>query len=337
LTEHRAVYDTVDRMAVGEISILLLGETGVGKDVLATRIHERSGRPGPLLRLNCAAVPEALLESELFGHERGAFTGAVQSKAGLFEVAARGTVLLDEIGELSVGVQSKLLRALENREIIPVGSVKARSIDVRFIAATSRDLHDLVASGRFRPDLYYRISGAVARIPPLRERLVELPHLAGLFLAATAGRMNRPPPVLSAEARRRLEAHHWPGNLRELRNVMERAILLGATSMVLPEHVVLDVPTGAYQAIQMPPPSTAALTDIPPAPAAPASIPSASVPSASGQSLSQAMSDLERRTILEALEACGGNQTRAAKLLGMRRGTLLARLDAYGVKRPRRT
>jgi DNA-binding NtrC family response regulator len=303
----RAIHATADRMASGNISILLLGETGVGKEVLATRIHERSGRQGPFLRLNCAAVSESLVESELFGHEKGAFTGALAPKIGLLEAAARGTVLLDEIGDLPVGMQSKLLRALENQEIFRVGSVRPMSIDVRFLAATSRDLHALVAQDRFRPDLYYRLGGAVIRIPPLR---------------ATATRMARPVPRMSPDAVTLLERHAWPGNLRELRNVLERAFLLASPHDIGPEHIVLEEAPSSRMA-----PATSAMT--------PTIAPSLPASSSAG-TLESELSELERQRILEALEACGGNQTRAAEMLGMRRATLVARLDVYGVKRPRR-
>jgi DNA-binding NtrC family response regulator len=317
----RAVYETAERMALGTISVLLLGETGVGKEILATHIHEASKREGPFLRLNCAAVSETLVESELFGHEKGAFTGAAKAKSGLLEAASGGTVLLDEVADLSIGMQSKLLRALENREVFRVGSVRPTTIDVRFLAATSRDVHALVADGRFRADLYYRLGGAVIRIPPLRERTEEIRSLAELLLRASAERMRRAPPRLHDHAVSLLERHAWPGNVRELRNVVERAILLAPSDEIGPSHVVFD---------DAPPPSAASVPSFHP----PETM--RTVPPADAGKLSEVLSGIEKERILAALEACGGNQTRAAEMLGMRRATLVARLDAYGVKRPRR-
>jgi DNA-binding NtrC family response regulator len=297
------------RVARGDISVLILGETGVGKDLMAELVHRESLRAErPLLRLNCAAVPDALLESELFGHERGAFTGATGTKVGLLEAAAGGTVLLDEIGDISVSAQSKLLRALENREIFRVGSTTPRPIDVRFIAATSRDLGALIASGAFRPDVYYRLSAAVLRIPPLRERREEILPLATRFLGDAAARLGAAPPRIAGDAARALVAYDWPGNVRELKNAMERAALVCDASELAPEHLEL----------------------------APASSRPGREASPAESSLHSEIEVLERKRIVEALERCAGNQTRAAKLLGVSRRTLVKRLDAYGIARPKK-
>ncbi len=291
------------RTAAGLVNVLVLGETGVGKEVMASWIHRNSPRAeGPFVCINCAALTESLLESELFGHEKGAFTGATQAKLGLLESAARGTVFLDEIGEMPAALQTKLLRALENREITRVGGLAARAIDVRFVAATNRDLEAEVTAKGFRQDLYYRLNGITLTIPPLRARTDEIEPLARQFLAQAAGAAGRTPPALSPEAVARLRAHTWPGNIRELRNVIERALILGDGEEIGPAEL--------------------------PLPAGPAA------PPADGAGLSPADRD-ERQRILEVMAAFGGNQTRAARKLKMARGTLIERLKRYGIKRPK--
>ncbi|MBX3264360.1 MAG: sigma 54-interacting transcriptional regulator, partial [Labilithrix sp.] len=246
----------VELVAASNLSVVLLGETGVGKEVSAERIHALSARrTGPFVRINCAALADTLLETELFGHERGAFTGAVKTKVGLLEAAHGGTVLLDEIGEMPATTQAKLLRVLESREVMRVGSVEARPIDVRVLAATNRDLPALVASGAFRSDLYFRLDGITIRLPPLRERRDEILPLARSLLAgATKGA----PPPLSAQAIARLESYAWPGNVRELRNVVERAIVLSAGGPIEAHHLFVET-------ITLPPPGGARAA---PAPAA---------------------------------------------------------------------
>ncbi len=297
----RELYRVVERVARGTISLLLLGETGVGKEILAEAIHRLSPRKSrPFVRLNCAALSETLVESELFGHEKGAFTGAESAKPGLIEEAQGGTVFLDEVGELPLGTQAKLLRVLEQRELHRVGGLKPRPIDVRFVAATNRDLDAEVAAGRFRADLLYRLNGASLRVPPLRERPAEIAPLARLFATRAAEGLGLDaPPALSAEALTRLEAYSWPGNIRELRNVMERAVLLGGESIGL-EHLPLDKLAAVWTA----------------------------APVRGGSSM--------RDRILEALEANAHNQTRAAEQLGVSRQTLSTWLDRYDIPRPRR-
>jgi two-component system response regulator AtoC len=231
----------VDLVADSVLPVLLLGETGVGKGRLAELIHRRSSRASsPFVRLNCAAVPESLLESELLGYERGAFTGAVRAKPGIIEAADHGTVFLDEIGEIPRSTQVKLLHVLEHNEVMRVGAVKPRPIDVRFLAATNCDLESLVAQGTFRRDLYFRLAGVPLRIPSLRERTDEIPAMARAFIEEACARPRRAPPTISHEAMARLVAHSWPGNIRELRNVVMRAALLCAGPVVLPEHLMLD-------------------------------------------------------------------------------------------------
>ena len=218
----------VERFAVGTIPVLVLGETGVGKDVLATMIHHLSPRAArPFVCLNCAALPECLFESELFGHERGAFTGATSAKAGLLESASGGTVFLDELAEMPLSAQAKLLRVIDQSEVLRLGATRPRSIDVRFVAATNRDLEREVERGSFRQDLYFRLNAAVIVVPPLRERIGEIAPLAATFVAQACRDLGRTPaPKISAEAMALLERHSWPGNIRELRNAMERAVLL---------------------------------------------------------------------------------------------------------------
>jgi two-component system, NtrC family, response regulator AtoC len=292
----------IDRVAPGDIAVLIQGETGVGKEVFAERVHAKSKRATkPLLRLNCGGFTETLLDSELFGHEKGAFTGADKAKPGLLENAHGGSVFLDEIGELPMSLQARLLRVLQDKKVQRIGALEPRAIDVRFISATNRDLSGEVAAGRFRQDLYYRLDGVTIWIPPLRERIGEIRTLAQQFLAETTAQASRRF-RLSREALNRLEQHSWPGNIRELRNVIERAALLTTDDEIREEHLRL-APTSAD--------------------------------SLSSGSLRSDVESLERRRILEALEVCGGNQTRAAQKLGISRGTLLTRLKQYGITRPR--
>jgi DNA-binding NtrC family response regulator len=321
------LYRLVDRVATSDISVLLLGETGAGKEVMAEAIHSRSPRASkPLLRLNCAALSESLLESELFGHEKGAFTGADKSKPGLLETAEGGTVFLDEIGEMPPALQAKLLRVLEERMVTRVGGLRPKPIDVRFISATHRDLGAESSRGRFRQDLFFRLNGISLVIPPLRERPGEIEALAKAFLAS--GRApGIPEPTLSPSAVTALKAHPWPGNVRELRNVMGRALVLSGGGTIEPEHLKLEPPRPASGPV---PQAASSPASEPQAAAAPASVPE-------GGRLSEAIDALEKQRILDALEKCAGNQSRAAKMLGISRGTLLSRLDAFGIPRPRKS
>jgi transcriptional regulator with PAS, ATPase and Fis domain len=299
----------IDRVAPSQINVLLLGETGSGKEVLAGELHRRSKRgAGPFLKLNCAALTESLLESELFGHEKGAFTGAVKQKLGLLETAKGGSVFLDEVGELPEALQAKLLRVLEERKVMRVGATAPESIDVRFVFATNRDLEAEVERGAFRRDLFYRINGISISIPPLRERQGEIEPLARQFLAEAAQREERAVPALTPEAIARLKAWPWPGNIRELKNVMERALLLAGDAPITPDAIAID---GDDAAETVPLPST-------------------------GNNLKDERDAAERRVVLEALEKTGGNQTKAAELLGISRRTLVNRLTAYGMTKPRK-
>jgi len=305
------LFQLVDRIAPGTISVLLVGETGVGKEVVACAIHERSPRRDrPYVKLNCSAFPENLLESELFGYEAGAFSGARTAKPGLFETANGGTVLLDEVGEMPIALQSKLLRVIETGEMIPVGGTRVRKLDVRFLAATNRDLQDRIRKGQFREDLYFRLSGVVLEVPPLRMRRSEIAPMAIEFASEAAAALGKKTqPSFTPEAIRFLEHQPWPGNVRELRNCISRAILLSMTDLlteteVNPRHDALGRQTKTLEL--------------------------------SIQSSDDSSESAEREQIEEALAACGGNQTRAAAVLGIARRTLVKKLANLGVPRPRR-
>src|ERR1044071_6292845 len=283
-----ALAKTLLRIAGAPINVLVLGETGAGKDVVASMVHELSVRAAkPLVSVNCASLPEALLESELFGYDRGAFTGAVGAKPGLLETAEGGTVFLDEIGDLPPPLQAKLLRVIEAHEVTRLGATRARQLDVRFIAATNRDLPREIAAGRFRQDLYYRLAAMTVTVPPLRDRPSEIEPLARLFADSASRRFCLPVPLLSDAAVAVLKNHSWPGNVRELRNAIDRAVLLCAGPVVEPAHLSL-VETG----------------HAPSGPATPAPLPTS-----------------ERARIERALAANGWNQSRAAQALGIPRRT----------------
>ncbi len=344
-------------LARSPVNVLVTGETGTGKEVLAGALHRLSGRAGAMVCVNCAALSPQLLESELFGHERGAFTGAATSKPGLLEAAAGGTVLLDEIGELPLELQAKLLRAIETREVLRVGAVRPVTLDLRILAATNRELLAEVEAGRFRRDLYYRLAGLTLSIPPLRERLHQVETLATRFAraAATGGASEV---VLAAEALAQLRAHDWPGNVRELKSVVERAVLLAGGGPVRAEHLLIDrAPRGASSGALgagRAGPGPAAATGPGPSPATTgrAAIPVGIGGGGAGPSVgpphAAAVSDLvaglgltadqaaARQRIVDALAACHGNQTRAAQLLGVSRATLVNKLSLYRVPRPRK-
>jgi DNA-binding NtrC family response regulator len=302
-----AVYALAERVAGADITVLLLGETGVGKEMLAETIHRRSTRAGkPFLRLNCAALTETLLESELFGHERGAFTGAIATKQGLFEAADGGVVFLDEVGELALSTQAKLLRVLDERKVMRVGDVTPRPIDVRIVAATNRDLEREVSAGNFRLDLMYRLNAMSIVIPPLRERVLDIEPLARAFLQRIAAKMNRPAPALSPAALGLLQRYAWPGNVRELRNVIERAVVLCGGSEITARDLPEDKLLSTFSTSRRSSPTEAPIGDD------------------------------ERARIIAALDACAGNQTEAAKLLGISRRTLITRIEKLAVPRPRK-
>jgi two-component system, NtrC family, response regulator AtoC len=306
----RNIERLIQRAALADISVLLLGETGVGKEVFARRIHELSPRADkPFVGLNCAALAASLLESELFGHEKGAFTGAGQAKPGLLETADGGTVLLDEVGEMPTAVQVKLLRVLEERQVQRIGATRPRPIDVRVLSATNRNLDAEIAAGSFRRDLFFRLNSITIEIPPLRKRPSEIEPMARRFAALTARRLRRPIPEIDAEVLDRLRSYQWPGNVRQLRNVMERAVVLAEDGRITEDVLPVDTYVG---------PAPGRAPAAPPPPRA------------------EASGDDERQRILDALERCAGNQTRAAERLGISRRTLVSRLAEYDLPRPRK-
>jgi transcriptional regulator with AAA-type ATPase domain len=313
-TEMDGVRALIAQVAASDVSVLISGETGVGKELCAEMVHRQSPRAmRPFVKLNCSTITESLIESELFGHERGAFTGATASTPGLLEAGQGGTVFLDEIGELPLLAQAKLLRVLEERVVRRVGSTVGRTLDIRFVCATNRYLPDEVDAGRFRRDLYYRINGVTISIPPLRERPGEIGALARAFAVRPRG--NTAPATLADDLFDALAHHRWPGNIRELRNTVERALVLAGGGRVKPEHLTLEPRRSSVP--------TMPIERLTPPEAAP--------------SLANAVAEVERQRILDALERCGGNQTRAARMLGISRNTLLTRLDTYGLPRPRKS
>ena len=323
----RDLYRVAERISQGTISVMLLGETGVGKEVFSETVHRLSPRRGkPFVRINCAALSESLLESELFGYEKGAFTGADKAKPGLLETAQGGTVFLDELGEMPLNLQAKLLRVIEQSQVLRVGGLTPRNIDVRYVSATNRDIEEDVAQGNFRQDLFYRLNGVTLVIPPLRERRSEIDGLADTFLARVCQEMGDiPEPDISSRAMELLKNYRWPGNIRELKNIIERAALLCTGSRIDPEHLPVEKMTATWQ----PAPSKGT------APAHPAS--GGYLIDATPPPPGLSTDDLEeRQAILQALERCGGNQTRAARELGISRRTLSSRLNKYKVPRPRK-
>ncbi len=297
----KSLLDTVSRAAGSEATILISGESGTGKEVLARLIHQNSPRQsGPLVAVNCAAIPEGLIESELFGHVKGAFTGAVRDRKGHFEIASGGTLFLDEIGELSTDIQVKLLRAIQEKEIQPLGSERPRQVDIRIIAATNHDLKEKIAQSLFREDLYYRLSVIPLFIPPLRERTEDIPALAAHFLR----KFDAPPDVVfSKNAMALLRGYSWPGNIREMQNIVERCIILRTHHIISSKD--LQMLTGQ-----------AACSEVDPV-----------IPD-QGVSLEQ----VEKQYIVKALEKAGRNRSQAARLLKIPRHVLLYRMEKYNLK-----
>ncbi|WP_394761763.1 sigma-54 interaction domain-containing protein [Phenylobacterium sp.] len=311
----QAVISMADQIAPSDASILITGESGVGKEVIARYVHQKSRRASkPFISVNCAAIPENLLESELFGHEKGAFTGAVARRIGKFEEAQGGTLLLDEISEMDARLQAKLLRAIQEREIDRVGGAKPVKVDIRILATSNRDLAQAVRDGTFREDLLYRLNVVNLRLPPLRERPGDVLAMAEFFVrkyAAANGTQERP---LSAEAKRRLAVHRWPGNVRELENAMHRAVLLARG------------PEIEEDAIRLPDGQPFASAD-PQARAAQAA--SFAAETANRGYVGQTVSAMEQQLIIDTLEHCLGNRTHAANILGISIRTLRNKLKEY--------
>ncbi len=296
----KKVIDLVNRIASSDASVLITGESGTGKELIARAIHQRSERRGPFVAINCAAMPEPLLESELFGHVRGAFTDAKATRAGLFVEADGGTLLLDEIGEMPLTMQTKLLRALEERKVKPVGGTREVPFDARLVAATNRDLETEVSEGRFREDLFYRINVVRLEMPPLRARGNDILLLAQVFLSRASERTGKPVTGMVKEAAEKLVTYPFPGNVRELVNAIERAVALARYDQL----TVDDLPQRIREHTRAAPFITSDDPD---------------------ELLT--MAELERRYIQRVLEAAGGNKTRAAKILGFDRRTLYRKLE----------
>ncbi|MDB4879851.1 MAG: sigma-54 factor interaction protein [Gemmatimonadetes bacterium] len=319
----RRVMQTVATAAPTRATVLLQGESGTGKELFARAIHDASDRHDqPFIKLNCAALPEGLIESALFGHEKGAFTGAIRQVHGAFERANRGTLLLDEISEMRLDLQAKLLRVLQEQEFERVGGSSPIKVDVRIIATTNRDLAEFSAAGHFRQDLYFRLSVIPVSIPPLRERRDDIPLLASRFAVRVAAEMGKEITGLDPEAIGMLQGYHWPGNVRELQHAVERAVIL-TSEPVLRSHAFDGQRFGLTQRWSGPSP----VRSLPPASPGAADAP-APVPEGALVLTSLDVGDAERRLIARALEVTGGNRTRASELLGMSVRTLRSKLNA---------
>ncbi len=302
--------DEIRKVAPYKTSVLITGESGTGKELVARTIHEMSPRAdGAWVAINCSAIPRDLLESELFGYVKGAFTGATQNRSGRLEQAQGGTLFLDEIGELDPSLQAKLLRVLQEREYSPVGSDQVRAVDVRFIAASNRDLKARVADGRFREDLFYRLDVYSITVPPLRERREDIPLLVRAFLSELTAETNKPVAGITPAALEALARHSWPGNIRELRNSVERAVLSCKGDYI----DISDLPPALHN-------GSAAAAEAP------------AFAATSGQGLDDWLADVERRAIQSALAQCKGVQAHAAKLLGVSERSLWHRIKKLGIQ-----
>jgi DNA-binding NtrC family response regulator len=298
----KEVYSLVAKVAPTSSTVLIRGESGTGKELVARAVHDQSKRKGkPFIKVICAALPETLIESELFGYEKGAFTGAAASKPGRFELADQGTIFLDEIGDLTLATQVKLLRVLQDRQFERLGGTQTLRADVRVLAATHRDLEALVREGKFREDLFYRINVVPIRVPALRERPEDIPFLAEHFLKKYRQEHGKPSVKIDAKGIDALKAHEWRGNVRELQNVVERLVVLNQSGLVLVQDVA---------------------SCLGPGPAAPAP---------SGAALGASVAEAEKAAILAALKAAGGNRTHAAKALGISRRTLHNKLNEHNI------
>jgi two-component system, NtrC family, response regulator PilR len=307
------IFELVDRVAPTSANVMIMGESGTGKELVAQAIHRRSERSGhPFVPINCAAIPETLMESELFGYMRGAFTGAVHTKKGLFEEAHRGTLFLDEVAELPSNMQSKLLRALQERAIRRIGGNEDIPVDVRLVCASKLNLDEEMKAGRFRDDLYFRLNVIQIVVPPLRERREDIPVLAFHFLSQFAGKAGKPLSRIDGEAMRALLAYDYPGNVRELENIVERATIIETKDVIsvssLPPNVTKMVTQGDASSAYLP-----EMLDV------------------EGVSIDQVVDTVEKSLLLRALERTGGNRTEAAKLLNISFRSIRYRLDKHGI------
>jgi two-component system response regulator HydG len=300
----KQLFETMALVAPSQATVLIVGESGTGKELIANAIHQNSDRAErPFIKVNCAALPETLLESELFGHEKGSFTGATARKQGRFQLAHKSSIFLDEIGEMSPATQAKILRVLQEREFEPIGSTQTIKVDTRVIAATNKNLEEEIREGRFREDLYYRINVVTVEVPPLRKRHEDIPLLADFFLKRFAEKNKRIIKAFTPRAMDLLMRYDWPGNVRELENVVERAVILAREEMITPAEFSDDIQKldAEFQEPRL---------DLRP-----------------GRSLK----DVEKEMILRTVEETGGNRTRAAKILGISRRTLQLKLKEYGI------
>jgi transcriptional regulator with GAF, ATPase, and Fis domain len=327
----RKVYALIDRIKDTDVPVLITGESGTGKEIVAHAIHNAGRRSkGAFTGINCGAIPEHLLESELFGHVRGAFTGAERDHKGLFREADGGTLLLDEIGEMPKKMQAGLLRVLQEKVVRPVGGDKEQSVDVRLIAATNRDLAAMVEASAFREDLYYRLHVVEVRLPPLRERLEDLPPLIDHFFKIFAARLKRDKKTVSREALRKLSGHNWPGNVRQLENALLNAFVMSDRPELLPDDFDLPVSGGRRSAADAPPPSTRSRS-LPPS-SRPASSKRSGPASKRRIEDPSKRRDGEKERILSALKTCNWNRVKAAHMLGLPRRTFYRRLKEHGIQ-----
>lgn len=338
------VFKIIGRVAPTDAPVLIQGESGTGKEIVARLLHYHSlRREGPLVKINCAALPEGLLESELFGYEKGAFTGATQSKPGKLEMAHTGTVFLDEVGELPLALQAKLLRVLQEKEIDRLGGVRTIPVDIRIVAATNRNLAEAVQRGQFREDLFYRLNVVNIALPPLRERAGDIPLLAEFFVQKYAARMNKGTLMLAPETLALLESYHWPGNVRELENTIERAVIMAPGPVIRPEHLpdeflaymegreiklcggkIMKTWGNANSGQPGRFKNEAAFQAVPEIPC----FREGPLPT-----LRQAIQQLERQLIAEALRRTGGNKSRTARILDISRRALQYKMEAYGLEK----
>ena len=303
----KSLLEALAMVAPSDATVLIMGESGTGKEVVANAIHHNSPRAGqPFIKVSCAALPETLLESELFGHEKGAFTGAVSRREGRFQLAHRGTIFLDEVGEMSPAIQTKLLRVLQEKEFEPVGSGHTIKVDIRVITATNRDLEKDVKDGRFREDLYYRLNVVPIALPPLRERKEDIPPLAEHFLAHYREKNRKPLKGISGKALDLLVRYDWPGNIRELENCIERAVIMARDEVIVPADFPLQIQMlygeGENDGFDIP--------------------------------YGIGLEEMERVLIVKTLAETGGNRTRASEILGINRRTLQNKLRVYGLNSP---
>lgn len=314
----RQILHTVKTVAAAPIPVLITGESGTGKELIAQAIHRNSKRADQrFVPFNCAGQSESLLESELFGHAKGAFTGADRERQGVFEYANRGTLFLDELGDMPLTMQAKLLRVLENGEVVRVGSNEPRKVDVRFVSATNKDLEHEVAAGRFRQDLYFRIKGAHVELPPLRDRREDIPRIVRHAAARFAADLARPTPHVTDAAMMRLTAYHWPGNVRQLLNVVQNAVVMAAGDPAAP-------PQGEFTVDVRHVPAEVSVGDDADA--------DSNTTGAAGSLAGTSLESLEKRAIRETLKLTGGNREQTAKLLGIGERTLYRKLKEYGLR-----